>query len=48
LCDDVLGQVLSRRNIEDVIKFAKHEKLFILADEVRSVHFVWFYFTLKK
>jgi alanine transaminase len=28
------GQVLSRQNIEDVIKFAKQEKLFILADEV--------------
>jgi alanine transaminase len=28
------GQVLSRKNIEDVIKFAKQEKLFILADEV--------------
>ena len=28
------GQVLSRQNIEDVIKFAKREKLFILADEV--------------
>ena len=28
------GQVLSRENIEGVIKFAKREKLFILADEV--------------
>jgi len=28
------GQVLSRQNIEDVIKFAKEERLFILADEV--------------
>jgi alanine transaminase len=28
------GQVLSRQNIEDVIKFAKRERLFILADEV--------------
>ncbi|XP_029646883.1 alanine aminotransferase 1 [Octopus sinensis] len=28
------GQVLSRKNIEDVIKFAKRENLFILADEV--------------
>jgi len=26
--------VLSRQNIEDVIKFARREKLFILADEV--------------
>jgi len=30
----LIGQVLSRQNIEDVIKFAKKEKLFILADEV--------------
>lgn len=28
------GQVLSRKNIEDIIKFAKKENLFILADEV--------------
>ncbi|XP_072169047.1 alanine aminotransferase 1-like [Diadema setosum] len=28
------GQVLSRQNIEDIIKFAYREKLFILADEV--------------
>jgi len=28
------GQVLSRQNIEDVIKFAHREKLFIFADEV--------------
>jgi alanine transaminase len=28
------GQVLSRQNIEDVIKFAKKERLFLLADEV--------------
>ncbi|ENN78579.1 alanine aminotransferase 1 [Dendroctonus ponderosae] len=28
------GQVLSRKNIEEVIKFAYKEKLFILADEV--------------
>jgi len=30
------GQVLSRQNIEDVIKFAQREKLLILADEVRT------------
>ena len=30
-----VGQVLSRQNIEDVIKFAKRENLLILADEVR-------------
>lgn len=28
------GQVLTRKNIEDIIKFAKKESLFILADEV--------------
>ena len=28
------GQVLSRSNIESIIKFAYQEKLFILADEV--------------
>lgn len=28
------GQVLSRKNIEDIIKFAKQKNLFILADEV--------------
>jgi alanine transaminase len=28
------GQVLSRKNIEDVIRFARDEQLFILADEV--------------
>ncbi|XP_066998104.1 alanine aminotransferase 1 [Anabrus simplex] len=28
------GQVLSRKNIEEIIQFAFHEKLFILADEV--------------
>ena len=35
-CLYVLGQVLTRKNIEDVIKFAKREKLFILADEVST------------
>lgn len=29
-----LGQVLTRENVEDVIKFAYKEKLFLLADEV--------------
>jgi aspartate/methionine/tyrosine aminotransferase len=33
------GQVLSRQNIEDVIKFAKRERLFILADEVKLLNF---------
>lgn len=28
------GQVLSRANIEEIIKFAYKEKLFLLADEV--------------
>ena len=28
------GQVLTRQNIEDVVKFAKRENLLILADEV--------------
>ncbi|BFZ19806.1 hypothetical protein BsWGS_22845 [Bradybaena similaris] len=28
------GQVLTRKNIEDIIKFAKEEHLFIMADEV--------------
>lgn len=30
----VAGQVLSRKNIEDIIKFAHRENLFIFADEV--------------
>ncbi len=30
----VSGSVLTKQNIEDVIKFAKREKLFIIADEV--------------
>lgn len=30
----ILGQVLTRDNIENIIKFAKQENLFILADEV--------------
>lgn len=29
------GQVISEKNIRDIIKFAKKENLFILADEVR-------------
>lgn len=31
----VAGQVQSRKCIEDVIRFAWEEKLFLLADEVR-------------
>lgn len=34
------GQVLTRQNIEDVIKFAKQEKLMVLADEVYQ-HNIW-------
>ena len=30
----ILGQVLTRKNIEDIINFAKEENLFLLADEV--------------
>ena len=30
----VSGQVLARKNIEEVIKFAKEENLFLMADEV--------------
>jgi hypothetical protein len=30
----ISGQVLSRQNIEDIIKFAKEEDLFLFADEV--------------
>lgn len=32
-----LGQVLTKENVEDVIKFAYKEKLFLLADEVRFI-----------
>jgi len=34
------GQVLSRENIEEVIKFAKEEKLLLLADEVYQAN-IW-------
>lgn len=30
----VIGQVQSRRCIEEVIRFAKEERLFLMADEV--------------
>ena len=36
--DDIItiaGQVLSRENIEKIIRFAYHERLLVLADEVR-------------
>ena len=32
------GQVLSKQNITDIIKFAQRENLFILADEVRIMY----------
>lgn len=32
----ISGQVLSRPNIEEIIKFAKEENLFLMADEVRD------------
>ena len=31
------GQVLTRENIEEVIKFAAEKKLLVFADEVREV-----------
>lgn len=34
---DFIGQVQSRKCIEEVIHFAWEEKLFLLADEVRAV-----------
>ena len=33
-CLSLSGQVLARKNIEEVIKFAKEENLFLMADEV--------------
>lgn len=43
------GSVLTRQNIEDVIKFAKNEKLLIIADEVYQ-HNIWNgeFFSFKK
>ncbi|KAK7476032.1 hypothetical protein BaRGS_00032739 [Batillaria attramentaria] len=45
------GQVLTKENIESVIKFARDEKLFILADEVYQ-HNIWAkgskFFSFKK
>lgn len=38
---NIVGQVLSRQNIADIIKFAKRENLFILADEVELVQFMY-------
>ena len=32
----IAGQVLSRENIEAVIKFAHEENLFLMADEVHT------------
>lgn len=43
------GSVLSRQNIEDIIRFAKSEKLLIIADEVYQ-HNIWSgeFFSFKK
>ena len=35
------GQVLTRENIEAVIKFAAEKKLFVFADEVRDLTMTW-------
>lgn len=35
---DVAGQVQSRQCIEDVIRFAKEERLFLMADEVMYIN----------
>lgn len=35
---DVTGQVQSRQRIEDVIRFAKEERLFLMADEVMHIN----------
>lgn len=40
------GQVLTRENIEEIIKFAYREKLVIFADEVYQVN-IFFYLILK-
>lgn len=39
----ISGQVLSRPNIEEIIKFAKEENLFLMADEVKEIFFgtIW-------
>ncbi len=43
------GSVLTRQNIEDIIKFAKNENLLIIADEVYQ-HNIWDgeFFSFKK
>ena len=43
------GSVLSRQNIEDIIRFAKKEKLLLIADEVYQ-HNIWEgeFFSFKK
>lgn len=38
----ISGQVLSRPNIEEIIKFAKEENLFLMADEVKEI-ILWNY-----
>lgn len=37
------GQVLTRKNIEEIVRFAHKENLFILADEVRHFYFISVY-----
>jgi len=37
-CLNCLGQVLTKENVVDVIKFAYKEKLFLLADEVMYMY----------
>lgn len=37
---DVTGQVQSRQRIEDVIRFAKEERLFLMADEVTYIRLI--------
>ena len=39
------GNVLSKKNLEDVIKFAHKNKLFLFADEVYQVSLSFYYFS---
>ena len=39
------GNVLSKKNLEDVIKFAHKNKLFLFADEVYQVSLTFYYFS---
>ena len=42
------GNVLSKKNLEDVIKFAHKNKLFLFADEVYQVSLTFYYFSTKQ